>query len=361
VIDSLKPVITSLTSTYSGLDYYPDGSVFFASNAATHFASEATADAYFGAIHSYRFRLIGVTDSTDWSPWGAATKDTLDLPAGSYRAEVEARDWTGAISVPREYQMSIVQPTFASSTSTRILLVDETRDGNGRPGSPNDNQSDSTWRAFLGYDTTTWTTTQGWIVTELDYNLHRVGATSYVSPLDLFDKKVVIWHGDDKASFDLDVGAFNKRVLGEYLDRGGRLLLCGWDVGANFAATDSASFSASSFVGKYLRITAGKRSNDKTFGQAIGAGGYPTISNDPTKLPAAWNGMLDKCWTFTPSHRSEAIALWSGVPFDGMASAVKNFSPLNPWRTITCGFPIYFLDTASSAFLRKAVEELAAN
>jgi len=361
VIDTLKPTLTSLTSTYSGLDYYPDGSVFFASNAMTHFATEASAAAYYGSIHSYRFRLIGLTDSTDWSPWGAATKDTLNLPPGAYRVEAEGRDWTGTISDPMRYEMRIVEPTFASTAGTKIILVDETRDGNGRPGSPNDWQSDSTWRAILGYDTTSWTTTQGWNVTELDYVSHRVEGVNYVSPLDLFDKQVVIWHADDKATFDLDVGAFNKRALGEYLDRGGRLLLCGWDVGANFTTSDSASFSASSFVGKYLRLTGGKRSNDKNFGQATGAGGYPAIAIDPTKIPANWSGMMDKCWTLTPSHRSEAIALWSGVPFDGMPAAIKNFSPLNSWRTITCGFPIYFLDTASGAFVRKAVEELAAD
>jgi len=359
VIDSLKPVISTLSSTYSGLDYYPDGSVFFAANAITHFASTASAAAYFGAIHSYRFRLIGVDDSTDWSPWGVSSNDTLGLTPGTYRAEVESRDWTGTISEPRSYRMTIIEPTFGNDPVTKLMVVDETLNGNGNRSSPNDFQADSTWRAILGYDTTSWTTPQGWKVTELDYGLHKIDGISYISPLDLFDKQVVIWHADDKATLDLNTGVFNKRALGEYLDRGGRLFICGWDVGANFGTGDSISFSASSFAGKYLRITGGKRTLDRAFSQATGDNGYANISNDPAKLVASWNGKLDRCWTFTPSHRSDPIARWTGVPFDGMTCAVKNFSPLNPWRTIICGFPVYFLDTASGPFVRKAIEELA--
>jgi len=362
VVDTMPPLLSALTSTYSGLDYYPDGSVFYAANAATRFEAEGSAAAYYGAIHSYRYRLIGETDSTDWTAWGGAEHSETDLAPGRYRAEVQCRDWTGAVSAPLVYAMTIIEPTFVGAATKKLLLVDETRDGNGRPGSPNDWQADSTWRVILGYDTTNWITPQGWRVSELDYVTHTVGGVAYVSPLDLFDKNVVVWHSDDKAEFNFEVGAFNRRAISEYLDRGGRLFLCGWDVGENLGNGDSLTFTASSFSGKYLRVTGGKRSNDRSFGATVGAGGYGDLHIDSAKVPNAWAGQLDKCWIFYPSHRSERIETWSGVPFDGMGSAIKNFSPLNNWRTITCGFPVYFLrDSESTPFVRKAVEELLAN
>jgi len=362
VVDTVKPALESITSTYSGLDYYPDGSVFYADEAPTIFSLAGSAASYYGDVEAFRYRLVGQNDSMAWSSWGASSFDTLGLPAGAYRFEAQCRDWAGVVSDVSSYSMQIVEPTFSGSASIKVAVIDETRDGNSRPGSPSDAQCDSTWRVILGYDTTSWVTSQGWIVSELDYTTHKINDISYISPLNLFDKSVVIWHADDKAELNLKTAVQNKRLLSEYLDRGGRLFLCGWDVGENFGAdTDSLAFSANSFAGKYLRILGGKRSNDKSFAGTIAVGGYPALNNDPAKMPPAWNAKLEKCWIFYPAHRTETIAAWNGVPFDSMGCAMKNFSPLNRWRTITCGFPIYFLaDSGSQPFVRKAIAELVA-
>ncbi len=365
VSDTLDPTVTNVASTYEGQDYYPDGSVFYSDAATTHFVVSASAESYFGSVQAFRNRLMPTGGTAEWSAWGVGEYDVQDLAPGAYRFETECRDWSGNISTVTGYDFEIFRPTFSDDAPTRILIVDETRDGNGRAGSPDDAQADEVWREIFGYDTTALVSPEGWRITELDYTNRTVDPNKYISAKDVFDKDLIVWHSDDKASFDLKVGAYNLRLLSEYLDAGGKLFLCGWDVLSNFNAADVDSITYTStavFAQRYLRITGGKRTTDRTFSLATGLAGYNNVQIDPTKVPAAWGGSLDRCWVIYPAHRTEKIAEWGPEhAFTGMGMAMKNFSPLNPWRTITCGFPIYFLNVVESRpFVVKAVTELLA-
>jgi hypothetical protein len=366
VSDTLRPAPPAVVSTYEGRDYYPDGSIFYRANATTHFEVTGTAANYYGSIQAYQYRLLqgGVGE---WSAWGGNTMDAMNLAPGRYRFEARCRDFAGRESDVTSYDLQIIEPQFGGTAGVRILIVDETKEGNGRPGSPDDNQADSLWRAILEYDTITFTTPQGWLVTELNYATHDLGDVKYVSPLDVYDKSLIIWHSDDKSTFDLEAGSFNIRLLGEYLDTGGRLFLSGWDLLENFTndadAVNFSSGAAATFCTRYLRITGGRRTTDRAFTSATGAGGYPNVQIDAAKVPGSWNASLDRCWTLYPAHRTQTIANWDSPPAGFATSGIvmKNFSELLPWRTIVCGFPIYFLRFAdANAFVDLAVSELLA-
>ncbi|MFN3821819.1 MAG: hypothetical protein ACK4OO_05745, partial [bacterium] len=230
------------------------------------------------------------------------------------------------------YQIHIVQVDFSEK---RVVVVDETRDGNGRPGSPNDEQVDQFYRFVLGYDTVSWENIDGWKFEEIDYTRR-----SFISPLDLKQAQVVVWHSDDKSTLELKNNPDNIRLLREYLDRGGKLILSGWDIMGHFTDADSAAFP-SGFVARYLRITSAQRANDRVFKGAMGA---DSLSVDPNKIPAAWGG-LDRCWSFTPAHRTEILAYWyDNTPLAGRPAIVFNASPVNIWRTVTLGFPLFFIN-----------------
>lgn len=368
VADTFRPIVTTIRSQYGGKDYYPDGSVFYLPGGITHFEITGRdtsyflrAKSYFGGVQAFRHRLVGTTDSTDWSEWGAGSSDAPALPAGSYRFDAQCRDWAGSISDSTSYSMTIVEPTFQGAATIKLLVVDETRDGNGRPGSPSDGQVDSLWHRILELDDSNWRSAN-WEIDTLDYVNHKVRDVRYVSALDLSNKNLVIWHADDKSDTNLtNTKPFNQRVLAEYLDRGGRLFLCGWDLLTNFdPSSDTVTFK-SGFVAKYLRLTGGKRSLSRDFLGMVGSAGYPDLAMDSAKVQSTMLSGLDRCWVLDPAHRTVTIGRWNGAPFDGMGVAMKNFSPLNPWRTITCGFPIYFMqEAAAKEFVRRGLTELLA-
>jgi len=362
VSDTFRPAISRINSTYGSARYYPDGSIFHSPNTTTHFEINGSAVTYYGSIQGYRYRFLreGQSD-VPWSSWGGGSVDIEDLAPGNYRFEAICRDYTGAESSPSTYSLTIVQADFSGR---KMAIVDETRDGNGSLGSPDDRQVDRFYRNILGGDSsradTIWTSDDGWAVTEFDYVTHRVGETKYISPKDLFDKRIVIWHAEDKTVKDLKDNAENRRVLGEYLDRGGRLILTGWDVVGNFTDVDSAAFPAG-FASRYLRIRYARRANDRIFVEATGFGDYPTITLDRDKIPARWTG-VDFCWALEAAHRTDTLAVWSaGTTPAGKAAGVLNNSPVNVWRTATFGFPLYFMrDAEAGPFLRRVITALDA-
>ncbi len=369
VADTFKPMLESISSLYGSSDYYPDGSIFHRARTTTSFTMNGSAEEYFGGVHSfrhrYRYREIPQTpedttwgDWNDWSDWGGSEFEMANLPVGEYHFQAQCRDWAAFESLVTDYFMTIVEANFEEKT---LLIVDETKDGNGRPGSPNDEQCDRFYREILGLDTTTWTTPDGWTVSEIDYRNHKIGDASYVSPKDVCNQRVIIWHSDDKSELRL---SDNTRILQEYLDRGGRLIVSGWDVLSPFADGDEVTFT-SGFAYRYLRIAAAKRENDKLFVGMTGDAelGYPDLELDREKVPGRWNG-LDKCWLLEPRHRTDSIGGWRGFEgrppdFEGRGCAVRNFAPVNPWRTIVLGFPLYFMGTDQAVqFIRTAIADI---
>jgi len=370
VSDTFVPVLQTIESTYGSTTYYPDGSIFFRPVTTTNFTMIGDASEYSGKIHTYRYRVrsqeIPVTpadsswsDWSNWSDWGPPEFSMDRLEVGEYQFKAQNRDWAGIESSVSGYVLTIVNPDF---NNMNLLIVDETRDANGRPGSPNDPQVDTFYRDILGVDTTTMMSSTGWSVSEIDYKSNTINDISYISAKDVYNKRVILWHSDDKSSFALND---NIRILSEFLDEGGRLILVGWDVLNPFTDSDTASIS-SGFAYRYLRIQGGLRDVERTFTEFSGDTemGYPeSVTLDSLKIRNNWTG-VSHTWTFTPRHRTEGIGTWHGGDdalsgMEGGTAIVKNFNIVNPWRSIVIGFPLYFMknDEARTLIMR-ALEDI---
>ncbi|MDP8228806.1 MAG: hypothetical protein P9M15_05075 [Candidatus Electryoneaceae bacterium] len=347
VVDGKQPVITGVTGLYGTSEFYADGSIFYQQGRVTTMTIAGSADDYFSGVQGYRYSYDG---GAVWSTWSGATI-SLDLSAGDYDFLLQCRDYAGSISEVDTFQLSIVQADFTGQT---ILVIDETRDGNGRPGSPDDEQCDE----FYAY-TLSGLTADGWTVTDIDYIAHG----EYVSPRDVFNQRIVIWHADDITQKFL---GDNLRILQEYLDRGGRLILSGWDVMGTFTGDDSTGFGG--FAGTYLRVASGMRDPSRNTARGLvgvegdATFGYPALSWDPEKASSRWVG-LDRCWVLYPSRRTDAFCGWVGSdpasPYEGGACVLRNFHPAIAWKTITFGFPLYFMQNdQAKLFIERAIEDI---
>jgi hypothetical protein len=341
VVDTMTPFMdTVVTGAYGSDEFYPDGSVFYRANRETKLTFSGSADAYHGDINAYRYH-IGEGSFTDQDVWQETPEIVLrDHPPNpqGLDIQIQCRDVAGVLSNIVPYQIYILEPDLTHG----ILVVDETRDGTGNPGSPDDQQVDDFYEAIVGARTHT----------QLDYATHQIGGVSYISPLDLYKYELVLYHTDDKANYNL---ADTRVVLAEYMDRGGKVIFSGWDLLQPFGVTDdSASYSATGtageqFVYKYMRLFYAVRSSSSRPRECVGFAGvgeaYPdTVAIDPEKLPSSWNGAMDKCWTFT--NRGETVTTGTFLAadeestFNGRHCCHVYLGPT--YSTSVIGVPLYF-------------------
>ncbi len=265
----------------------------------------------------------------------------------TYRLTAEDADGNESPAYGADSLDNIVRGAPFIMDDPRILLVDETRDGNGRPGSPDDAQADSFYHAILGareYD-------------DLDYFQFRANVNRTLTAVEIGKYRTIVWHSDDKADLRLKD---NRTYLQKFIEFGGNVVISGWDVLTNFATVDSDSqqFPAQSLPGM-LGIVSGKRVTERDFQGALGRDGYDSLSLDRDKVPVNWYG-LDKCWIFELSHGERMLdfnSLSDDPLFEGMACGVK--TELDSGAAIILGFPLYFMDEAGArAFLESALSGL---
>ncbi|MCF7809770.1 hypothetical protein K9N50_02140 [bacterium] len=363
VAEGVLPKVTAFTASYGGTDFFPDGSIFYDDNITTVMSIQATAEDYFGIIQAYRYRMryraIGDTaawiDWPDWSDetWSGSTIEFTNLNLGEYQFQVQCRDYTGALSEIYENKLAIVTPDLGGMT---ILIVDETAAGNDRPGSPADSTNDKFWARI-----TADLPDDGWTLSSVD-----IDSVGRISPLHVYNKNIIIWHAGDYSSILLSE---NLGILEQYLEAGGKLIISGWSSLKAFAA-DPASLDLTfeaDFAADYLRITEGHKNPDKEFAGIYGNSefGCPDLTIDPEKLPSRWNGLMNNCWIMTPGWRSEAICTWKGPAdpvssFEGKTCAVRNYSPVYPWRTMILGFELFFAyEDQAKEFIEWAVTDIS--
>ena len=117
-------------------------------------------------------------------------------------------------------------------------------DGNGNRGSPTDAQVDNFYdMLFAGHNTR-----------PIDYASRPSGVTNIITPYDLKNCGLVMWHADDRTDRKL---ADNTRILREFMNKGGRLILSGWDVLETFGGVngDSVIYDAGTFAREQLELT----------------------------------------------------------------------------------------------------------
>ena len=209
-----------------------------------------------------------------------------------------------------------------------ILVIDETKDGNGTPGNPDDTAVDAFYEAIIPTTFTTW-----------DYE------DDGIPPLEtLANYSTIIWHDDDFAQNYIEANINN---LGCYLAAGGNLIISGWK---------TADYIPDSFKTDFLSINQTQLISLWEFTGASSTQ-YPELLVDPDKINPAFNGTLPYICIFPEAangiYEFEASGGSSSI---GEICGLKN----EPNGTfILLGFPLYFhYESGANGFMHDVLAEI---
>ncbi|MCD4817752.1 MAG: T9SS type A sorting domain-containing protein [Candidatus Cloacimonetes bacterium] len=205
-----------------------------------------------------------------------------------------------------------------------ILVIDETKDGNGVPGNPTDVMVDEFYQNTIEI-----------AMTQYDY--YEMGELTLE---DVRNYSTIIWHDDDVSQHYI---TDNLSILGSYILAGGNLLISGWKTAAEIPA-DFAEF--------YLNLNEQNIVTEWSFTGAI-SDNYNDLNIDPDKVSPAFNGTLPYICTFeeheNPIYNFHAE---SGSDHEGEQVAIRNGD------VILLGFPLYYcFENEVSEFLHDILVE----
>lgn len=193
-----------------------------------------------------------------------------------------------------------------------LLVVDETRDGNGNPLNPTDEMVDTFYAAALA---------------EHEYHEWDVAAEGLPSLEVLGNYRTTIWHADDN---NQNLAWEMEDTLIEYLHNRGNLIIGGWRCAASFS-DDFWSFVAPHTTRYYDQAPCLIGVYDTEF---------PDLTLDQSKLPAAWNGMLPMVSTFSGSiHDFYQVDMPEGFNGTGKCAATRIGD-----RSWFMGVPLYYFE-----------------
>ena len=213
-----------------------------------------------------------------------------------------------------------------------ILLVDETRNGNGQPGSPSDAQVDDFYHAMLrGFDYVDW-----------DASALGVPLAGDIGPY-----STIVWHGDDYSQQQLSPALTG---IANYMTYGGKLWLVGWKpvLGLAGGGQYPFTFAPGQFAYDYLHITAGFNQQWFDFPGATGFSGYPDVSVDSAKMFASAHGRLPYIDAFAVLDADTILrfASFSGDSFQGKPVGIRWLG--SPAKMVFFGFPFYYMKEAEA-------------
>lgn len=325
-IPAMDDVITRYNSGSASDSLYPDGSIYHKVNAEMVVAFTATAQPYRGLIHSYRYRTSG----GDWNDWMAIPELVMpDLPVGSYDFAFQARDMAGVLSDTATYSLRLIEQSLTDS----VLVIDESRNGGGGPGAPSDAQVDEFYAAMVA----------GYNVRNLDMTER---GNALVSPNDVKDIGLILWHADDRSEYLLDD---NRRILSEYMQRGGRVIFSGWDILSALTTTAGEQYGDSDFEYRFMRAFSSARdpnANPNAVQEVsgfTGENGFPSVQIDPVKVLPSWDGSITRAWSFEPRGECTIIGRATTLSSDYFQNgAVVGYYYDLSFRVAMFGVPLYF-------------------
>ncbi len=267
------------------------------------------------------------------------TTDTLyldsDVSSGiRYWYYVEAVDSDMNYS-PSSETLSAVPVTLDMG----ILLVDETRNGNGSPGFPTDEQVD----AF--YDT---------LLTGITYNSVDYDSLGYLDLSVFAPYEIIIIHADD--FLGTKANEYISDVF-RYMVFGGKLIFSGWQsidgmVNGNYPYV----FSSGNPFYDVFGIEKCINKSQPDFVKGIGLFDYPDLHVNPDKILPNAEGKLYRveAYNLVDSYPVYLFDSYENDPlFEGKPCGVKvsNF--------VLLGFPLYFINTQDAMlFMQKALSDL---
>ncbi|MBT5420186.1 MAG: T9SS type A sorting domain-containing protein [Candidatus Cloacimonetes bacterium] len=209
-----------------------------------------------------------------------------------------------------------------------ILVIDETNDGNGMQGNPDDASVDDFYEDIINCNITTY-----------DYADEGELDLEYI-----VNFSTIILHDDDIISHSIDE---NLDVLGCYLAGGGNLIISGWKTALEIP---------DSFRSDFLDCGSIEQVFDWEFTGAT-SDEYEDLVVDPDKVHVAFSGMLPYIGIFPEStngiYQYDGIA---GNQYIGENCALKS-QPNGHFALL--GFPLYFtINSGAELFMTQLLDEI---
>lgn len=224
-----------------------------------------------------------------------------------------------------------------------ILLVDETRDGNGQRGHPSDAQQDAFYHALLS----------GTQYRDWDAAVDDVPLAGDVGPF-----STVVWHADEYTQHRIHPAVPG---LVNYLEHGGKLWLVGWKpmLGVMGSGGYPFTFSAGQMPYDDLHLAGAGQCAEMNFVGAAGQTGYPDITIDSTKLFASFEGKLPGVDVLYPRDGETVLTFNAalGDSFQGKPVGVRWLA--GPGKVVCFGFPLYYtVESEAWVLARKVLDDL---
>lgn len=222
-----------------------------------------------------------------------------------------------------------------------ILLVDETRNGNGSHTLlPTDAAVDSFYRELLS----------GYTFTQFDV----FQAGNLPNLLDFGEYSLIIWHHE--VNYQTGVSEIQSD-LAVYLEAGGKVIFSGMNYLNNFSAD---------FLETYLGIEQYDINSAADFTGAAGMAGFPDLTVDTSKITfPLYNHKLPNVMIFDTTSAAENIAAYISGSLNPLyhlqpaAVRVPSRKDSSVIGTTTLGFPLYFMEPDSArTFVMKALTDL---
>lgn len=243
------------------------------------------------------------------------------------------------------YEKSFVPVNF--SLNKGILIVDETYDGNGTLGRPNDISVDEFYDNVLSNFTTS------------AYDIIEMNS---ISVINLAAYSTVIWHGDDFVNLSIPFSI--QEDIKRYLQAGGKLIYSGYTPSKAFVGNYKYPmiYHSGDFLYDVLKIEKVEKYTGSKFSGAISTSlDFPYLQIDSTKIPKEFNLHLSNIESIYPNAESNVIFLFD-TRYDTstvMGSMYKKPVGIeylgNDYKVVVLSFPLYFIDKNSVHLLLQKI------
>ncbi|NUO79967.1 hypothetical protein HUU05_07810, partial [candidate division KSB1 bacterium] len=244
------------------------------------------------------------------------------LSSARYYYKVTAVDSTGL-----ESPASNILSYRPIALERGVLLIDETRDGNGSQASPSDAQVDDYYQRLLASFEFS------------EYDARKSGAP--YDTLGLY--RALVWHHDDPTN---SAAPGSREFMADYLAAGGKLLLSGWNVMGGFMlGAVSRTFTAGDFAFDYLQIDTTWKTSEVQFAAATAvAPNYNDVHMDSLKAPIPqWNGLLRDVYVFAPSAGAKVLFNYSARDRSYLFHNKPIGFSSSRHEVVVLGMPLYFM------------------
>lgn len=239
-------------------------------------------------------------------------------------------------------QASGIDSSTAITFDQGVLVIDETKNGNGTPGNPSDEQQDLFYaEIFEGFEFHA-------------YDYPYVGAKPTLANLGPYS--TVVWLDDDISHHSFG-DRENVEMISDYLEFGGNFMWCSWGGLQRFGNLPT-DFWEENFAYDYLHIQWAYWNQDYDFvgAKAAQLSQYPNVKVDTTRLMSTWEGKLRNIVKMDLHGEAEPIYLYDS--FDDDTSFEDKICGLrylgSGYKLIFLGFPIFYLEADDAKGLIQA-------